>query len=163
MFCSQCCFVRNVTYNSLETYLFDRSCYFVSLRKQPTFGDATTGFHTKWRLRNERRSSILMTRHYLDLGSASDWLNQISHEARPITQIYNPEKKSLGQYCNFIFLSFLGSVLKQCFSKFSCSSPSPHPIQSWNSKKILDTRVQHCLWGEGRGWTCVNWKTPRNA
>ena len=34
-----------------------------SLRKQPTFGDATTGFPAKWRLRNERRNSILMTRH----------------------------------------------------------------------------------------------------
>ena len=44
-----------------------------SRRKQPTFGDATTGFPAKWRLRNERRNSILMTRHYPDLGSASDW------------------------------------------------------------------------------------------
>ena len=34
----------------------------VSLRKQPTFGDATTGFSAKWRLRNECR-----TRHYTDL------------------------------------------------------------------------------------------------
>ena len=25
-----------------------------------------------------------MTRHYPDLGSVSDWLNQISHAARPI-------------------------------------------------------------------------------
>ena len=25
-----------------------------------------------------------MTRHYLDLGSASDWLKQISHAVRPI-------------------------------------------------------------------------------
>ena len=61
------------------------------LRKQPTFGDATTGFPTKWRLRNERRNSILMTRHYPDLSSASDWLNQMSHAARPIrstTQIW---------------------------------------------------------------------------
>ena len=55
-----------------------------SLRKQPTFGEATTGFHTKWRLRNKRRNSILMTCHYPDLGSASDWLNQISHMAQPI-------------------------------------------------------------------------------
>ena len=39
------------------------------LRKQPLFGDATTGFPTKLRLRNERRNSILMTRHYPDLGS----------------------------------------------------------------------------------------------
>ena len=38
-----------------------------TLRKQPTFWDATTGFPAKWRLRNELRNSILMTRHYLDL------------------------------------------------------------------------------------------------
>ena len=56
----------------------------LSLRKQPTFGDATTGFPAKWRLRNERRNSILMTRHYPGLGSTSDWLNQISHAARAI-------------------------------------------------------------------------------
>ena len=56
----------------------------VSLRKQSTFGDATTGFPVKWRLRSERRNSILMTRHYPDLGSASDWFNQISRAARPI-------------------------------------------------------------------------------
>ena len=45
----------------------------------------------KWRLRNERRNCILMTRHYRDLGSASGWLNQISHAARPVrstTQIW---------------------------------------------------------------------------
>ena len=57
---------------------------FTSLRKQPTLGDATTEFPAKWRLRNERRNSPLMTRHYPDLGSASDWLNQISHAAQPI-------------------------------------------------------------------------------
>ena len=48
-----------------------------SLRKQPTFGHATTGFPANWRLRNERRNSILMTRHYPDPGirSAPDCLN----------------------------------------------------------------------------------------
>ena len=50
------------------------SCEQTSLRTQPTFGDATPGFPAKWRLRNERRNSILMTRHYPDLGNASDWL-----------------------------------------------------------------------------------------
>ena len=64
-----------------------------SLSKQPTFGDANTGFPTKikWRLRNECRNSKLMTRHYPDLGCACDWLNQISQVARPIrstTQIW---------------------------------------------------------------------------
>ena len=46
----------------------------MSLKNQPT----TTGFPSKWRLRNEHRNSILMTRHYQALGrflgSASDWL-----------------------------------------------------------------------------------------
>ena len=62
-----------------------------SLRKQPTFNDGNTGFPAKWHLRNERRNSILMARHYPDLGRASDWLKQISHAARPIrstTQIW---------------------------------------------------------------------------
>ena len=41
--------------------------------------------------RNEGRNSIVMTRQYPDLGSASDWLNRISQAARPIrstTQIW---------------------------------------------------------------------------
>ena len=50
-----------------------------SLRKQPTFCDATTDFFAKWRLGNERRNSILMTRHYPDMGCASDWIKQISN------------------------------------------------------------------------------------
>ena len=37
-----------------------RQAFLSSLRKQPTFGDATTGFPARWRLRNERRNSILM-------------------------------------------------------------------------------------------------------
>ena len=45
-----------------------------SLRNQPTFRDATIGFAAKRRLGNKHRNSILMTRHYLDLGSESDWL-----------------------------------------------------------------------------------------
>ena len=52
--------------------------------KQLTFHDATAGFPTKWHLRNKRRNSILMTCHYPDLGSTSDWLKQISLEAWPI-------------------------------------------------------------------------------
>ena len=57
-----------------------------SLRKQPTFGDATTGFPRKWRLRNERRNSIQMTRHYQDLGSASDWSYRVGNLIQPNVQ-----------------------------------------------------------------------------
>ena len=56
----------------------------VSLRKQLTFGDATTGYPAKWRLRNKRRNSILMTRHCPDLGSASDWLCCVGNLIQPI-------------------------------------------------------------------------------
>ena len=52
------------------------------------------------------------------------------------------------------FLLFLGSLFKQCsvfeiFLQFSL--PPPY------------TKLKHCFWGEGRGWTCVNWKTPQKC
>ena len=43
-----------------------------------TFYDDTNGFPAKGRLRIEHRNCILMTHHYSDLGSASDWMKQIS-------------------------------------------------------------------------------------
>ena len=55
-----------------------------SLRKQPTFRDASTGFPAKWRLRNERRDSILITRYYPDLGSVSDWSWRVRNLPQPI-------------------------------------------------------------------------------
>ena len=70
----------NICYHSeILTNLFAFEKYWTkpSLRKQLTFGDATTGFPAKWRLRNERRNSI-----FPYLVSASDWLNEISHAAR---------------------------------------------------------------------------------
>ena len=57
----------------LPKHPYPLSLLFGSMRKQPTFGATTTGFPAKWRLRNELRSSIMMTRHYPDQGSASDW------------------------------------------------------------------------------------------
>ena len=53
--------------------------HYHGLRKQPTSCEATMGLPVKWRLRNERRNSILMKRHNPDLGSASDWLEQIPY------------------------------------------------------------------------------------
>ena len=55
----------------------DESEVIINLRKQPKFRVATTGFSEIRRLSNGRRNSILMTRRYPDLGSASDWLKQI--------------------------------------------------------------------------------------
>ena len=53
----------------------------------------------KWRLRNERRNSILMTCHYPDLGGASDWLNQISHMTRPIKSTTQIWVSSVWNFC----------------------------------------------------------------
>ena len=77
---------------------------------------------------------------------------------------YNPGQiKVLGtvlQYSYFSVISPFPLKTGHIFRKFHAVLPPPHPIQSWNSKK-LDTRVQHCLWAGGRGWTCVTWKTPQ--
>ena len=62
-----------------------------SPRKQPTFRDTTAGFPAKWHLRNTHGNSMLMTPHYPDPGTASDWLKQIFHAVWPIrgtTQIW---------------------------------------------------------------------------
>ena len=47
------------------------------------------GVPAKWRLRSEGRNSILMTRHYLDLNSASDWFRSTTQiwVATRLTQI----------------------------------------------------------------------------
>ena len=74
------------------------------VRKQLTFVDATTGFPAKWRLRNERRNSILMTRHYPDLGSASDCM--VENLLQPV--------KNTAQYLaegSIISMEFLSSFL----------------------------------------------------
>ena len=62
----------------------EKSCSFSGLRKQPTFGDATTGFPTKRHLRNEGRNFTLMMRHYPDLGTASDWSCHVGNLIQPI-------------------------------------------------------------------------------
>ena len=62
----------------------------ISLRKKPTIGDATTCFATKWRLRNERRNSILMTRvrsRLRGLVEINLWCGT-TNQIRSITQIW---------------------------------------------------------------------------
>ena len=62
-----------------------------SLRKELPFRDATSGFPAKWRLRKERRNSIQMTCHYLDLGSVSDWSCRVGNllkQIRTTSQIW---------------------------------------------------------------------------
>ena len=71
----------------------------------------------------------------------------------------------MGKYCNtHIFLSFWVPSLNSAENPFrnfpAVLTPSTlYKVET--RKKILDTRVQHCLWGEGRFWTGVNRKTPQ--
>ena len=97
--------------------------FYTSLRKQPTFHDATTGFPAKWRLKKERRNSILMTRHYPDRGSDSDRRYRVGNLIQPIrrsTQVLNIAgnfpyvecalllvNSRLHDYCIFTWLSFV--------------------------------------------------------
>ena len=55
-----------------------------SLKKQLIFRAASTGFPAKWRLKNERRDSILITHYYLDLGSVSDRSRRVGNLLQPI-------------------------------------------------------------------------------
>ena len=120
----------------------DKRTDYFSLRKQPTFRDATTGFPSKWRLRNERRNSILMTRHYPDLGSASDWLNQISHAARPIrstNQIWVVTRQQCG-------ISALVSNSQTSFGGETRGSVAKCRLFS-QARIILVKKLKHYIWG----------------
>ena len=117
---------------------------FHSLRKQLTFHHSTTDFPAKWCLRNKRRNSILMVHEYTDLGSASDWLKQISHAARPIrstTQICDQSKVlPRSVYWCTISMEFLRLFLRRhfagkpvvisqnvgCFLRLDFSHPNPY-------------------------------------
>ena len=56
---------REENYRScIYNILYSNHLRLISLRKQPTFRNFTTGFHAKWHLRNKRRNSILMRCHY---------------------------------------------------------------------------------------------------
>ena len=88
-----------------------------SLRKQMTFRNANNGFLTKWCLRNERRNSILIMCHYPDLGSASDWLKQISQAAwliRSSTQLWVVTHHQYAISVLFSQMSLRGEIVVKC-------------------------------------------------
>ena len=73
----------------------------MSLRKQPTFRDATTGFPAKWRQRIECRNSVLMTCHYPNLGSASDWPCRVGNLIPPTRSLpdLGSDASSVWNFC----------------------------------------------------------------
>ena len=81
----------------------------ISLRTLPIFPDANDSIPAKWRLRNERRNSILMTRYYPDLG-----MFQISRLARKICFNQSVHYLGLGSdvssvwnFCSRFFRDFI--------------------------------------------------------
>ena len=66
----------------ISTLSYDR------VRKQLTFDQATTGFPAKWHLGNEDKNSIVVTFHYPDLGTRSDWLKVCFNQSKSTTQIW---------------------------------------------------------------------------
>ena len=77
------------------------------LRKRPTVCDSTTGLDEKWRVWNKHRNSILMTRHYPELGSASDWLYRKGNLLQPISTLPRAEK---GHVISIKFLQSFFSI-----------------------------------------------------
>ena len=72
------------------------------------------GFPAKWRLWNERRNSILMTCHYSDLGSASDWMTQISNQSEALSNF---------KQWHVISMEFLRSFVGHHFARKPPTAP----------------------------------------
>ena len=84
--------------NGLKKRVLLGSC---SLRKQHSFRKATTGCPAKWRLKNERRNSILKMRHYPDLGNTSDWSCHVGNLLQPIRSHYPDPGSDVSSVWNF--------------------------------------------------------------
>jgi len=89
-----------------------------------------------------------MTPHYPDLGSASDWLSQISNMTRPVrctTQIWVVTRHQYGISVPISQTSFHGGGIAKCqlFSQASLFLPvdivfvAHFPSNSWFFNKII--------------------------
>ena len=67
------------------------------------------------------------------------------------------------QYSDFSVISGIPHNKVHPFRSFIAVLPPPNLCKVENRKKSLDACVQHCLWGEGRGWASENWKTPQKC
>ena len=104
--------------------------YYFTLRKEAdvTFCETINSLPAKWSLRNERRIFILMMHHNPDMGTASDWLKQISHEAQPVRST--------------IQIGRSRTYLKDCFC------PYPRKQWKWRLKGTSEIRgLERCRSG----------------
>ena len=73
----------------------------------------------KWRLRNDCKNSILITCHFPDLNSSSDWLRQSSLAAQPIRSTWSQIQASdTSSVCSYFSDVFSGHEEKQHSSMF---------------------------------------------
>ena len=82
-----------------------------------TFCDAITGFHVKWRLRNKRRKSILITCHYPDLAVLLMIGRTTRGKFASTSQKHYPDLgsdfSSVWNFCTF-FSDLSGGIVKCC-------------------------------------------------
>ena len=106
----------------------------------------------KWHLRNKRRNSLRMTCHFPHLGSASDWLNQISHTAQPIrsgTQIRVVTRHQYGISAPVSQMSFGKETSSRIAKCPLFSQATPYGAQNKDASaasQTLLTRVRLRLW-----------------
>ena len=96
---------------------------FFSLRKQLTFRQITTWPLAKRRLSNVRRNSKLMSRHYPDLGSTSDWLKfpRISTNQKHYLDL-GSDTSSAWNFCTrYSDVVLRGLKLRPCKTSTICS------------------------------------------
>ena len=60
-----------------------------------------------------------------------------------------------------VFSRFPHKTAVQRLRNFLAVLPSPTLNKVETRKRVRDTRVQHCLWTEGRGWTRVRENVPK--
>ena len=159
------CGYRFFFFTSQPAFFTYYNLKYPSLRKQTTFCNATNGFSAKWSLRNERRNSILMTCHYPDLGSASDWLKQTSHALWPFrntTQTWVVTRHQYGISALVSQTSFCGgtvggvancrlfsqaiNVLVLLYLVSSYSSGSSSPLSPELSKNVFPVQLLTLLY-----------------
>ena len=135
-------FQKCTRYSSMQRYIGKWMLCDVSdsLRKQPTSREVATWTLTKWRLSNKRRNSILMTCHYPDLGSASDWLKGNSHAFTQTSFC----KGSSGDLANCRLFS--QTMILSTYRFSLCTSRIPtirkiYPKKSWDNSWGFATKI----------------------
>ena len=124
----------------------------------------------KFLLSKEGCGVLLFLYFFQFLRDLDDEITAIKLEEESLKRKMNGKKelqswtKVLGTILQYLYFSVISRFLLKTvhpFRHFLAALPPRTLSKDETWKKILDTRVQHCLWGEGRGWTCVHWKTPQ--